>query len=201
VGWYSVIKTIKGHRYEYLQRTWREGKKVHTESRYIGPAAPESAGRPGGTAQVEPITTTPRIFYHGARERLSGALQPSESGTFGPGFYLTTQERAELYAWYGAGIAAKIGASEEGWRGEPTYDGVVYAFDVGELRIKELTWDRYLDECEALDPSRAATPLAKAKVQEALIAEGYDGLYIPDDLRHELVIFPSSINKIKVHKS
>jgi hypothetical protein len=38
-------------------------------------------------------------------------------------------------------------------------------------------------------------------VQEALITEGYDGLYIPDDLRHELVIFPSSINKIKVHKS
>jgi hypothetical protein len=38
VGWYTVVKTIKGHRYEYLQRTWREGKKVRTESRYIGPA-------------------------------------------------------------------------------------------------------------------------------------------------------------------
>src|SRR5215213_9120866 len=38
MGWYRVVKTIKGHRYEYLQRTWREGKKVRTESRYIGPA-------------------------------------------------------------------------------------------------------------------------------------------------------------------
>jgi hypothetical protein len=44
VGWYRVIKTIKGHRYEYLQRTWREGKKVRTESHYIGPAAPEGGG-------------------------------------------------------------------------------------------------------------------------------------------------------------
>ena len=30
MGWYQVVKTIKGHRYEYLQRTWREGKKVRT---------------------------------------------------------------------------------------------------------------------------------------------------------------------------
>ena len=32
MGWYRVIKTVKGHRYEYLQRSWREGKKVRTES-------------------------------------------------------------------------------------------------------------------------------------------------------------------------
>src|SRR5689334_4530495 len=38
MGWYRVVKTIKGHRYIYEQRTWREGKHVRTESRYIGPA-------------------------------------------------------------------------------------------------------------------------------------------------------------------
>jgi Zincin-like metallopeptidase len=37
-AWYRVIKTIKGHRYVYQQRTWREGKHVRTDSRYIGPA-------------------------------------------------------------------------------------------------------------------------------------------------------------------
>jgi hypothetical protein len=36
---YIVIKTIKGRRYAYEQRTWREGKRVRTESRYLGPAA------------------------------------------------------------------------------------------------------------------------------------------------------------------
>jgi hypothetical protein len=36
MGWYQVVKAIKGHRYLYAQRTWREGKKVRTESRYIG---------------------------------------------------------------------------------------------------------------------------------------------------------------------
>src|SRR3982750_3077664 len=38
MGWYRVVKTVKGHRYLYEQRSWREGKKVRTESRYIGPA-------------------------------------------------------------------------------------------------------------------------------------------------------------------
>jgi hypothetical protein len=25
MGWYRVIKTVKGRRHEYLQRSWREG--------------------------------------------------------------------------------------------------------------------------------------------------------------------------------
>jgi hypothetical protein len=36
MNWYSVIKTIKGHPYLYLQRTYRKGGRVCTESRYIG---------------------------------------------------------------------------------------------------------------------------------------------------------------------
>jgi hypothetical protein len=34
---YRVVKTVKGRRYLYEQRTWREGNRVRTESRYIGP--------------------------------------------------------------------------------------------------------------------------------------------------------------------
>jgi hypothetical protein len=34
---YRVIKYIKGRGYVYEQRTWREGQRVRTESRYIGP--------------------------------------------------------------------------------------------------------------------------------------------------------------------
>ena len=36
MGWYIVVKTIKGHRYRYRQRTWREGGRVRTESQYVG---------------------------------------------------------------------------------------------------------------------------------------------------------------------
>ena len=36
MGWYVVVKTVKGHRYRYLQHSWREGKRVRTESRYLG---------------------------------------------------------------------------------------------------------------------------------------------------------------------
>jgi len=34
---YVVIKTINGRRYRYLQRSYRVGKKVKTESTYLGP--------------------------------------------------------------------------------------------------------------------------------------------------------------------
>lgn len=35
---YQVIKTIKGHKYLYKQRTFRKGGRVCTESHYLGPA-------------------------------------------------------------------------------------------------------------------------------------------------------------------
>ena len=36
---YLVIKTIKGRQYRYLQRSWREGKKVRTQAVSLGPVA------------------------------------------------------------------------------------------------------------------------------------------------------------------
>src|SRR5690348_10372718 len=42
---YRVTKTIKGRRYIYEQRTWREGKRVRTQSRYIGPVDAQPARR------------------------------------------------------------------------------------------------------------------------------------------------------------
>src|SRR4051794_29384135 len=58
MGWYRVIKTVKGHRYLYEQRSWREGKHVRTESRYLGPIEPHLTGGSvtGGAARV--ITTS-----------------------------------------------------------------------------------------------------------------------------------------------
>jgi hypothetical protein len=66
----------------------------------------------------------------------------------------------------------------------------VYAFDVGDLRLKVLKWMRYQELCMALDPHGAPTPSAKTKLQALLAAEGYDGLYILDEQRHEMVVFP-----------
>jgi hypothetical protein len=197
VGWYTVVKTIKGHRYEYLQRTWREGKKVRTESRYIGPADETLGTRPPRASDFDGVMTTPRTFYHGSPYELEGALEPSQGGTFGPGLYLTSHARAALYAKYDAGIAAKILGGEEGRFPEPQYDGTVHAFDVSALRLKALKWERYQELCMALDPQDAPTPSAKAKLQELLAAQGYDGLYILDDERHEMVVFPASMQKTK----
>src|SRR5215218_5729822 len=71
MGWYRVVKTIKGHRYVYEQRTWREGKRVRTESRYIGPAdgqgmpstrglTLQNASEPGrGDGELDAATSVP----------------------------------------------------------------------------------------------------------------------------------------------
>ena len=47
---YRVIKTIRGRRYFYDQRTWREGGKVRCESIYVGPVDGELPGKPNPTA-------------------------------------------------------------------------------------------------------------------------------------------------------
>jgi hypothetical protein len=38
MGWYRVTKKINGRFYDYWQRTFRVGKSVKTENRYIGPS-------------------------------------------------------------------------------------------------------------------------------------------------------------------
>jgi hypothetical protein len=176
-----------------------------TEKRYIGPADTGEGGRTlsgrspaqrlrrRGHATADLLPRQPRRARRRARAE--------RGGHFGPGFYLTSHARATLYARYDARIAAKIGQGEEGWAGEPRHDGRVYAFDVSGLTLKVLKHERYQLMCMALDPLGAPTPTAKAELQKLLAAEGYDGLYILDEERHEMVVFPGSMNKIKVVQS
>jgi hypothetical protein len=199
MGWYHVVKTVKGHRYLYLQRSWREGTRVRTESRYVGPVSGDGGqGRPPRASDFDGVITTPRTLYHGTHGRLAEEPEPSEEGTFGPGFYLTTEERAELYARFDGRVAAKIAAGEWERPSEPQYDGTVHAFDVSRLRLMVLSHERYLDLCEALDDQGAATHKARAKLQEKLAAAGYDGLYVQSEQRDEMVVFPGSLHKISM---
>ena len=45
-NWYRVTKCINGRLYDYWQRTYRVGKSVKTENKYIGPTSngPSSSG-------------------------------------------------------------------------------------------------------------------------------------------------------------
>lgn len=71
---YTVIKTIKGRRYVYEQRTWREGKRVRTESRYLGPA--DGGQRPKGI--IRKVADLVAANTLGAKER--GALAAERFG-------------------------------------------------------------------------------------------------------------------------
>jgi hypothetical protein len=61
--WRPILKTVKGHQYAYLQRSFREGGRVRTESRYLGPAdkmasfSPPTA--PAGNSEAGFVVTTP----------------------------------------------------------------------------------------------------------------------------------------------
>jgi hypothetical protein len=56
MGWYTVTKTIKGRKYTYRQRTWREGGKVRTQSVYLGPANDVTVATGGLAVQSESVT-------------------------------------------------------------------------------------------------------------------------------------------------
>ncbi len=148
------------------------------------------------------VSTTPHVLYHCCREQLAGTLEPRDSGTFGPGLYLTTSEHAARHAQYGPRIAANIAAGEEGWPEAPEHHGRVYVVDVGHLNFKVLTWDVYLNWCEELSEEiGAATPVARLKLQETLASQGFDGLDIRDQGCAAVVVFPSSIHKLRLRES
>lgn len=196
-AWYRVIKTVKGHRYLYEQRTWRQGGHVRTENRYIGPAAAKAQAGIGD--DPAPVITTPSLRYHGSRAGLTGPPRASEAGTFGPGFYLTSESRAGDYAQYDAGIAADLPLSG-GVREPPQHDGVVYACDVSGLNIKPMSWDGYYALMERLLGLPAGegvpTPTNKKRMTQLLTEQGYDGIQILDDHRQETVIFPASLANV-----
>ena len=66
--WYTVIKTINGHQYLYLQTTYREGGKVKTKNKYLGraddgvPFSPEPRTTDRITAELEQARVTRDIL-------------------------------------------------------------------------------------------------------------------------------------------
>ena len=49
---YLVVKVIRGRRYLYEQRTWREGTRMRTQSRSLGPLDPPLRRRRGLAARL-----------------------------------------------------------------------------------------------------------------------------------------------------
>lgn len=64
---YQVIKTVNGHRYRYLQTSYRLGDKVRTHSTYLGPVdaalRQPSAKQATTSTPPEPILTIPAPLY------------------------------------------------------------------------------------------------------------------------------------------
>jgi hypothetical protein len=55
-SWYRVTKRINGRLYHYWQRTYRAGKSVKTENKYIGPVANCSVSAPSTYSTTAPTT-------------------------------------------------------------------------------------------------------------------------------------------------
>lgn len=78
MGWYIVIKTIKGRQYRYRQRTWREGTRVRTESYSLGPLSGESTGR------SEPVGAPANAVKALVRKHLLPALSALRDSSITP---------------------------------------------------------------------------------------------------------------------
>jgi hypothetical protein len=61
--WYRVTKKINGRLYDYWQRTYRDGKSVKTENRYIGPS-----GKGGTVASMTSAAPRREPLYAGQFE-------------------------------------------------------------------------------------------------------------------------------------
>jgi len=70
--WYRIIKTVKGRSYAYLQRSYRVGGSVRTESKYLGPVG--SAG--DTSANIPHDATAAGYFPPAANNDISPPTHP-----------------------------------------------------------------------------------------------------------------------------
>lgn len=210
MSWYTVTKIIKSIPYIYRQRSRREGKTVKTESHLIGRA--DGGGRSRLTIQTydqEPPQNIPigvnttRLSFHGARDGFYGSPRPSVDGRLGPGFYLSTEKRAELFRLHVPKIAADY--DKVGLDIEPEYDGDLVEFDLRHLTIKQFRdWTEWLDWRD--DVSAAARQGGKpyasynallTDLQKTLETEGYNAMQLNDPDEPEMVVFPSAVRQLR----
>lgn len=108
---YIVVKTIKGKRYRYWQRTYRSGGKVKTENRYLGPLNILA----GSTGQARSIDR-----YTAAKENENGLPPTTLRGTedAAPGDRTTTANQTQGSTGTAEGADDSTGVQGGGSDGE-----------------------------------------------------------------------------------
>jgi hypothetical protein len=110
---YRVIKTIRGRRYLYEQRSWREGGRVRTQSRSLGPLDPPQQRPKGLLRKIDALISANRLSPEeraiASGEREAERIAAYQRQVFGE----TAEERAvrerqagldKLHALYGLRI-------------------------------------------------------------------------------------------------
>ena len=213
-SWYKVVKRIKGRPYLYWQKTWREGGKVKTKNKYVGPAGSDLAiriqaeiMRPYSEEELAlqrpfaPVNTTTVVAFHGARDGFSGAPRASAEGNLGPGFYLGSKARAERSAIYSPKVASDAPNMDPAWL-VPEYDGDVVEFDLSALNMlvvpSYLAWWGLVEELGESGKFDLSDDNIRS-VGERIFEAGYDGIELRNNtyVDDEVVVFPGALHKLR----
>jgi hypothetical protein len=118
MGWYTVIKTIRGVRYRYKQRAWREGKRVRTQCICLGRLSGEE-----GRGTIAGANTTANTPSEPWRAELKAGLGEVVRRLEGNHFVVEQIETIDVAHGSRAALLKRLRALQKNWEGSQ------YAFD------------------------------------------------------------------------
>lgn len=108
---YLCKKVIRGREYWYRQRSYRVGKKVKTESTYLGPAHTTS---PGGTSDINPYAPDDKFEYAERAGMITDQFEVAGPPAISEAVEAPTEAASEAAPSESAGENAAEGSTSDG---------------------------------------------------------------------------------------
>jgi hypothetical protein len=195
--WYRIIKTVKGRRYYYRQKTWREGKRVRTKSEYLGPVDGDGKNYYHGTgSDFDEFDASKLGSYTNAEDALLG-FHFTENKAVADLFGVKEKtKKVHLLLKRPFDLNDFLGSED------PEKHREFYSILTGEDAPEEGTeaWEDMqgvLLDGPAMNITQLKRELATPGVKDRLIQKGYDGIILPLHLSDIQMAHSAGIENLK----